>query len=101
MGQVERIRKIEEIYDRQRMLTDNLRDALAEFQKHLPQYFLLADYYKSEQYMQDVDDSNLGLLPSNLKCGILSEDAVYNLLADQHTLALKMLKTATEMIEKY
>lgn len=41
----------------------------------------LTDYYENGQWMQDYDLDEQGLLPSDLKRGVLSEDVVYNLLA--------------------
>ena len=42
----------------------------------------LTAYYSSEQWRQDFDDDSAGKIPGNLKRGVLSEDAVYNLLSD-------------------
>lgn len=42
----------------------------------------LATYYSSPQWRQDFDDDAAGKIPHDLKRGVLSEDAVYHLLAD-------------------
>lgn len=44
----------------------------------------LEAYYGSEVWKQDFADDEKGLLPSNLKRGVLSEDAIWNVLTDNH-----------------
>ena len=46
----------------------------------------LSEYYSSRQWMEDFCDDEKGLFPADLKRGVLSEDAVYNLLSDNKTL---------------
>ena len=41
----------------------------------------LTDYYENGRWMQDYALDEQGLLPADLKRGVLSEDAVYDLLA--------------------
>lgn len=40
----------------------------------------LIDYYESSQWLSDYEVDEAGLLPSDLKRGVLSEDGLYNLL---------------------
>lgn len=42
----------------------------------------LEKYYGSEAWRQDLADDEAGRLPADLKRGVLSEDGVWNLLAD-------------------
>ena len=42
----------------------------------------LKAYYDSEQWKQDYADDEAGLLPANLRRGVLSEDAIWNILTD-------------------
>ena len=42
----------------------------------------LDGYYGSENWRQDFADDEAGLLPADLKRGVLSEDAIWNLLTD-------------------
>ena len=41
----------------------------------------LSKYYSSNEWKQDYIDDEKGLLPKNLKRGILSEDGIWNLLS--------------------
>lgn len=56
------------------------RDALRE----------LEAYYGSEEWKQDFADDEAGRLPHSLKRGVLSEDAVWNLLEERDRLELRM-----------
>lgn len=40
----------------------------------------LTEYYENGQWMADFEADEAGLLPRDLKRGVLSEDGVYNLL---------------------
>lgn len=42
----------------------------------------LSDYYSSPLWLRDLDDDRAGKLPSDLKRGVLSEDAIYDLLSE-------------------
>ena len=40
----------------------------------------LEGYYLSDDWKQDFSDDEAGLLPPDLKRGVLSEDGIYNLI---------------------
>ena len=40
----------------------------------------LEAYYESVKWRKDFENDEAGLLPKNLKRGVLSEDGIYNLL---------------------
>ncbi|KAA9220513.1 DUF4298 domain-containing protein [Aerococcus loyolae] len=87
---------------------DQVAALLADFSKSLEAYAKgqaavnkLSDYYGSEEWYRDFEASNQGALPSDLKCGVLSEDQVYNLLTDNYDLAIRMLEIATQVIKNY
>ena len=42
----------------------------------------LEQYYGSEEWKQDFAADEAGLLPADLKRGVLSEDGIWNLLSD-------------------
>ena len=42
----------------------------------------LDEYYGSGEWRQDFEDDEAGKLPQDLKRGVLSEDGIWNLLAD-------------------
>jgi hypothetical protein len=49
-------------------------DELCEIMKELESYYL------SDEWKQDFSDDEAGLLPPDLKRGVLSEDGIYNLI---------------------
>ena len=59
----------------------------------------LERYYGSEEWHQHCKADESGELPADLPRGVLSEDAIYNLLTDHHELAIQMLETAAEMLK--
>ena len=44
---------------------------------------ILAEYYASDEWKQDFADDEAGRLPKDLKRGVLSEDAIWNVLDNQ------------------
>ena len=43
---------------------------------------VLSEYYSGKEWKQDYADDEAALLPKDLKRGVLSEDGIWNLLAD-------------------
>ena len=82
MEQTERITYMEQILDEAAEAVSSLSEALEKYSAVQDKLQELAAYYSSEQWRQDFDDDSAGKIPSNLKRGVLSEDAVYNLLTD-------------------
>lgn len=78
--QIRRIKRYERVMreaNRILALEDVPDDLQAKLQKLLQK---LDAYYRSETWKQDFADDEAGLLPKNLKRGVLSEDGLYNLL---------------------
>lgn len=86
MEQLERIKRMEEILDRSTAALATLSDGLDQYQAILPELQTLCEYYEGGLWMQDYDADCAGKLPQNLKRGVLSEDAVYNLLSEHERL---------------
>ena len=82
MEQAERITYMEQILDEAAEAVSSLSEALEKYSAVQDKLQELAAYYSSEQWRQDFDDDSAGKIPQDLKRSVLSEDAVYNLLAD-------------------
>ena len=82
MEQIERITYREQILDEATKAVSSLSEALEKYSAVQDKLQELIAYYSSKQWRQDFDDDSAGRIPRDLKRGVLSEDAVYNLLAD-------------------
>ncbi len=82
-AQVRRIRYFEGIFrELERLLKQGT--PLAEVPGAENRLRQLADYYESEDWKRDFEADEAGLLPAELKRGVLSEDGVYDLLEEYH-----------------
>ena len=63
-----------------------LSDAFDEYETVQESLHELDSYYGSDTWKQDFADDEQGRLPKNLKRGVLSEDAIWNVLEDYRTL---------------
>ena len=96
---IERIKEMEKILNASREAADRLEAAFEAYEAVQKDYKKLVDYYSSPRWLDDFEADEAGKLPADLKRGVLSEDAVYDLLTDNHELALRMLKTITKGLE--
>lgn len=76
-----------------------LEAALDKYESVRQAIAALDEYYGSDLWRQDLADDEAGLLPENLKRGVLSQDAIWNLLTDVRTLTTR-LRTLTTQSEK-
>lgn len=86
MKQIERIERMERNLERATNALRVLNDALDEYESLQEALHELNSYYGSDTWKQDFSDDEQGRLPKNLKRGILSEDAIWNLLENYRTL---------------
>ena len=82
MTQTERISHMENCLNDSRKAIDSLANALEMYRAVQGKITELSSYYDSEQWRRDFEDDEAGRLPADLKRGVLSEDAVYDLLND-------------------
>ena len=99
MKQIERIAQMERYLDESEQAVKALSDALEQFEAAQPALKKLSDYYGSTLWMKDYEADEAGKLPQDLKRGVLSEDAVYDLLSAHHDLILRMSKAVTKAID--
>lgn len=70
---INRIRRMEACFDRLQSIADE--DAVSREMLQT-----LTQYYESGQWLQDYELDEKGLLPQDMKRGILAQDAVYDFL---------------------
>ena len=81
-AQIKRITKYEEIYDEVSSAVAELNAAMERFSGMGGKITALEKYYTGRLWRKDFADDEAGLLPPDLKRGVLSEDGVYNLLEE-------------------
>ena len=83
MDQDERIRRIagmEEKMDAALAAAAELERALEHWERVQPALSALAAYYDGGDWLSDYTEDEAGLLPEDLKRGVLSEDGLFDLL---------------------
>ena len=88
--QITRIRKMERRLNRSLVAVKRLSTALDKWDAIQDDIVALDEYYGSGEWRQDFEDDEAGKLPQDLKRGVLSEDGIWNLLADCKELKNRM-----------
>ena len=100
MKQIERIKSMELHLDRASQAVMQLSAALDEYAAAQTAISELSTYYGSDEWKDDLASDEQGLLPQDLKRGVLSEDGIWNLLSDSRALNIRMLEVVTEILKK-
>ncbi|MBO7129093.1 MAG: DUF4298 domain-containing protein [Prevotella sp.] len=80
--QIKRIRQMERRLVRASIAVRRLSNALDKYEAVTDDVATLDKYYDSKEWQKDFADDEAGLLPEGLKRGVLSEDGIWNLLAN-------------------
>ena len=78
---IKRIIRMEQCFDILQMAAEKNLEQIKQDEWLRAQLEMLIQYYEGEQWMEDYKLDEKGLLPKDLKRGILSEDGIYNFLA--------------------
>ena len=92
--QTARIRQMERRLNAASAAVKRLESALDKWEAAQEAIAALDEYYGSDLWQQDFADDEAGLLPADLKRGVLSEDGIWNLLADVSELNKRLQKAA-------
>ena len=90
--QIARIRLMERHLGRVTAAVKRLEGALDRWEAVQDAIAALDEYYGSDLWRQDFADDEAGLLPPDLKRGVLSEDGIWNLLSDVRDLNERLKK---------
>lgn len=99
MNQIERIEHFEKIFEETSAAIENLSNALEKYSSIQEKYFELMSYYGGK-WRQDYEDDEAGKIPKDLKRGVLSQDAVYDLLSENRELQIKILEIFADILRK-
>ncbi|MBO7682890.1 MAG: DUF4298 domain-containing protein [Clostridia bacterium] len=84
--QIARIQQMEAYLDDAKEAVKKVSAALEDFMAAQNKVIALEHYYEGGCWRKDFEDDEAGLLPDYLKRGVLTEDAIYDLLADNDEL---------------
>ena len=73
---------MEQLFDLAKEAMEEPTISLETYEKVQEAIAVLSEYYGSKEWKQDYADDEAGLLPKDLKRGVLSEDGIWNLLSD-------------------
>jgi hypothetical protein len=85
MNQIERIQHMEKLLD---FIIEARKEQYANQEKSAriqEAIRILAEYYGSDDWKRDFADDEAGLLPKDLKRGVLSEDGIWNVLSSEES----------------
>ena len=99
-AQTERIRKMESYLDESGAAIAELNEVLAKYERIQNKYYKLEEYYGSKKWMDDFEADEEGKLPADLKRGVLSEDAVYDLITEHRELMAGMQRAVLRCMEE-
>ena len=99
MKQRERIEEMEKHFERASEVVDRLSSTLDEYAKVQESIKALESYYGSKEWKKDFRDDEKGLLPPDLKRGVLSEDGIWNLLSDCREMNVRLLETVMNIMK--
>lgn len=77
---IQRIEKMERLFDFALKAIEEVPSNHHDFTNLQEAVNIIANYYTSDEWKQDYADDEAGLLPKELKRGVLSEDGIWNLL---------------------
>lgn len=86
---MKKIEDNEKRLDKLSKIVSKLNNNLVNFEDLIQDYYSLNEYYGSKEWFQDKDDFESGKI-KNIKAGVLSEDAVWNLDENIKDLIIKM-----------
>lgn len=80
MDRVERIKEMEQHLDNAEDAVKTMIEALEKFICAQENIKILSKYFTSPLWLEDFEADENGMLPANLKRGVLSQDSIYNIL---------------------
>lgn len=97
--QIRRIRDMEAKMDEARAVLERFSAAASAYAQIQDAMAELEDYYAGD-WMKDYEADEAGKLPADLKRGILSEDALFDLLEDNRLAASDVLYTFAQLVSQ-
>lgn len=99
MDRNERVAEMGAILNKHTDAVKAFKKALAAFDEAQIAYDKLDAYYSSKDWFDDVDAYDKGEI--TVDCGVLTEDAVYDLIGDNYEMAKEMIRVANSIFQKH
>lgn len=96
--QIKRIQEMEEHLDRAAAVMKELTTALEHYREAKESFRRVEYYMSSWDWIIDYQDDEEGNLPEDLKRGVLSQDAIYNLLDEEKETMVEMMEMAKDYL---
>ncbi|MBG9982538.1 DUF4298 domain-containing protein [Aerococcaceae bacterium DSM 111020] len=93
------VQHYEHILNHTTQLIRQMDELTQRLQSNEADYRSLVAYYGSEVYRQGMELSETTNALQDINCGVLSEHAVFNLMIEYRELSIKLLQTATTMLQ--
>ena len=93
---IDRITKNEERLDKLLICIEELNNALDKYEQNKKELVLLKKYYGSNNWFKDKESYENGNI-NNIKAGVLSEDAVWNMLDEIDELKKRMINISKKV----
>ncbi len=84
--QLRRVARMEDIYDQGCVAVDEVLRAVQRYLDVESDIRELEAYYQSTAWLADIDADREGKIPKDMKRGVLSEDAIYDLLTQESSM---------------
>lgn len=98
--QLNRIKWMESYLDEAKLTLKELSRILEKYEKIEKKYYKLESYYGSSDWRDDFEADEAGLIPVEIKRGILSEDELYNLIIEHKELMRRMQRAVLRSMEQ-
>ncbi|MBQ2592475.1 MAG: DUF4298 domain-containing protein [Candidatus Riflebacteria bacterium] len=89
-AQIDRIKRMEKLLSESKEALKNLNEAIDYYMNLQPAIKELQYYYENGGWLKDFKDDEAGLLPKDLKRGVLSEDELYTFLEENDEIKAKI-----------
>ena len=99
MRRIDRIKAMEARLDKCTEAVNALSEAAEKYFAAREDLVKLSEYYGSSLWLRDFEADEAGKLPADLKRGVLSEDAVYDLLTGHRELMAALARAVAGSIE--
>lgn len=100
MENIERIEQMEDRFNRAMDAVREMEIALEHYRVVQEDIRILNEYLGSDDWKADFADDESGLLPADLKRGVLSEDGIWNLLEEWQELENRIMELVSNHCEQ-